>query len=66
MNVDPNQKISFELVNLTGKIIQSYTFQSSSADVSKDIALAAPPKGIYIARLSSKSKALSIKKIVVH
>lgn len=59
------QKMTFELIDLTGKVIQSSTFDVNNSDVSENIALRSPSKGIYIARLTSNGKAISTKKIIV-
>lgn len=57
--------MSFELISLTGKVVQSNTFAVSGSGVSEDIQISAPAKGIYIARLTSNGKPVSTKKVVV-
>lgn len=64
-SANATQKMTFELINLTGKVIQSNTFDVNNSEVSQDIALKSPSKGIYIARLTSNGKAVSTKKIIV-
>lgn len=64
-SANSTQKMTFELINLTGKVIQSNTFDVINSEVSEDIALKSPSKGIYIARLTSNGKAISTKKIIV-
>lgn len=60
-----SQSMTFELINLTGKVIQSSTFDVNNSEVSEDISLNAPAKGVYIARLTSNGQPVSTKKIIV-
>ncbi len=65
LNAGAFQSMKFELINLTGKVVQSSDFEVSNQEVVKGISLNSPSKGIYIARLSSKGKVISTRKIVV-
>ena len=57
--------MKFELISLTGKVVQTETFSTFGSEVSEDIKVNAPAKGIYIARLTSAGKAISTKKVVI-
>ena len=57
--------IQFELINLTGKVVQTYRISNNNGEVSEDIMLNSPTKGVYLARLTSNGKAISTRKIIV-
>lgn len=64
-NTNSRKRLTFELVNLTGKVVQSSSFDVNGSEVSEDISLNSPSKGIYLARLSSNGTPVSARKIVV-
>lgn len=62
---DAQSNMTFELISLTGKVVQTATFSTKGSQVSEDITLTAPSKGIYIARITSAGKPVSTRKVVV-
>lgn len=64
-SANAHSSIKFELISLTGKVVQSQEINTFGSEVSEDIRLNAPSNGVYIARLTSQGKAISTKKVVI-
>jgi hypothetical protein len=57
--------MNFELISLTGQVVQASTFSTTGSEVNEDIQVSAPTSGIYIARLTANGEAISTKKVIV-